>query len=140
MNQALQRAQPSLPHQFTLFRSITEGIKSPSYSLADDYAVVAGLKFTSAALGKELANRNLLREAPELDVPVYFFLGRHDSVLSAPLAEEYFRRLRAPRGKHLVWFEQSDHLLHLEEREKYRLQLRRVLQETSTPPQRIQER
>lgn len=49
-----------------------------------------------------------------MGVPVWFFLGRFDTVLSAPLAERYFRALRAPRGKDLVWFEHSDHILHLE--------------------------
>ncbi|HXM32358.1 MAG TPA: alpha/beta hydrolase, partial [Chthoniobacterales bacterium] len=64
---------------------------------------------------------DLLKQVPKLDVPVYFFLGRHDRTVtaSAAMAERYFNALEAPRGKHLIWFEYSGHWLQLEEPKKF---------------------
>jgi len=65
-----------------------------------------------------------------MKLPVTFLLGRYDTVLSQSLTQQYFCALRAPRGKHLVWFEHSDHILHLEESARFRAELREVLKQT----------
>jgi pimeloyl-ACP methyl ester carboxylesterase len=48
------------------------------------------------------------RQAPQLEVPVYFLIGRHDVNAPPALAEEYYGLLKAPH-KQLIWFEHSGH-------------------------------
>jgi pimeloyl-ACP methyl ester carboxylesterase len=48
------------------------------------------------------------------DCPIILFNGRHDHNVSASLAAEWFRRVRAPH-KTLVWFEHSAHEMFNEE-------------------------
>lgn len=75
------------------------------------------------------------RWAPRLDVPVFFFLGRHDHTVtaSAAMAERYFTALDAPRGKRLIWFEHSGHWPQLEEPQRFQTELIRAADETSAP-------
>ena len=130
VNQLTKGIQPHFPGEMTRARYLSLGLQSPYYSLADDSRVVRGITFSGKHLEDDIHSHNLAKEMPELDVPVWFFLGRFDTVLSGPLAERYFRALHAPRGKHLVWFEHADHILHLEEDEKFRAELQRVLAAT----------
>lgn len=77
-----------------------------------------------------LLNGDFRKNVPELQVPVYFFTGRHDYNVPFALTEEYYSRLRAPR-KTLIWFERSAHMPNFEEPEKFNdLMIHRVLQET----------
>lgn len=133
VNKLTKSIRPHLPGEMTRTRYLFRGLQSPYYSFADGLQIVRGIGFTGKNLQHDIDSRNLAKEAPEIGVPVWFFLGRFDTVLSAPLAERYFHALRAPRGKHLVWFEHSDHILHLEEDARFRAELRRVL--AATPGQ-----
>ncbi len=66
------------------------------------------------------------------DVPVYFLLGRDDHVVTATVAEQYYRVLQAPRGKQRFWFEKSAHWPQSEEPEKFQqLMIERVLPENA---------
>jgi len=47
-------------------------------------------------------------QATQLEVPVYFLLGRHDVNAPPVLVEEYYELLHAPH-KELIWFEHSGH-------------------------------
>ncbi len=133
VNRLTKQVQPHLPDTMTRWRYLSLGLRSPSYSLADAVRLLRGLQFSGRALEDDIWSADLRHLAPRLEVPVYFFLGRYDTVLSAPLAADYFRTLDAPRGKRLVWFEQSDHILHLAERDRFRAELQRVLAETARP-------
>lgn len=105
---------------------------SPACSLSDLWRMVRGARFSFAHLRRDFFARNLFREVPRLEVPVYFFEGRNDHVVTAEVAARYFAQLDAPRGKTLVWFERSAHWPQLEEPEKFRRVLvNRVLRETS---------
>jgi pimeloyl-ACP methyl ester carboxylesterase len=42
------------------------------------------------------------------------FNGRYDDTTSAALAARWFGKIRAP-AKRLVWFENSAHMMHVEE-------------------------
>jgi pimeloyl-ACP methyl ester carboxylesterase len=95
---------------------------SPSYSWSDLFRLLLGMRFSFSRLWEEVFYRtDLVKQAPKLDVPIYFFLGRHDRTVtaSAALAERYFARLDAPKGKRLIWFENSGHWPQLEEPEKF---------------------
>lgn len=50
----------------------------------------------------------------KLEVPVLFFLGRHDYTVPAPIASKWIERVEAPY-KRTVWFEHSAHLPMVEE-------------------------
>jgi pimeloyl-ACP methyl ester carboxylesterase len=47
-------------------------------------------------------------QATQLEVPVYFLLGRHDVNAPPVLTEEYYELVSAPH-KELIWFEHSGH-------------------------------
>ena len=98
-------------------------LASPAYSWSDLMRLVLGMRFSFSHLWQEAFYRvDLFNQVPKLDVPVYFFLGRHDRTVtaSAALAENYFQKLDAPKGKHLIWFENSGHWPQLEEPNRFR--------------------
>lgn len=115
--------------RITALRFARLAFSSPAYSWADLLRLIIGMRFSFSSLWREaFYQTNLPEQAPRIEVPAYFFLGRHDHTVtaSAAMAEEYFRALDAPQGKELVWFEQSDHWPQLQEPEKYREELRRA--------------
>ncbi len=65
-------------------------------------------------------------------MPVFFFEGRYDEVVTTEVTQKYFNSLDAPRGKQLVWFEHSGHWPHFEEPDKYRDELMKVLTATNS--------
>lgn len=80
--------------------------------------VLRALRWSMEAMWPEVSRINLLEAAPELEVPVFFLLGRNDHWASPDLAAAYFEVLRAP-SKRLVWFEQSGHEPFADEPEKF---------------------
>ena len=52
-------------------------------------------------------------QIPRLEVPVYFFTGRHDWNTPYPLVEEWAKVLEAPSIE-IVWFEDSGHMIPVE--------------------------
>ena len=94
---------------------------SPVYSWVDLVRIPLGVKFSFARLWKEIFyETDLFREAPRIDVPVFLFEGRYDEVVTTEVAQRYFNELEAPRGKQIIWFENSGHWPHFEESQKYR--------------------
>ena len=94
-------------------------VRSTDYTAADIVRTVRGVSATQAALLREIANIDLVRTLPRVDVPVVIAQGRHDRVAPGDAAERYAGCLQAPT-KHLVWFEHSAHTPHLEEPDKFR--------------------
>jgi pimeloyl-ACP methyl ester carboxylesterase len=65
-------------------------------------------------------------------VPAYFFVGRHDYNSPSEETVRYFEALDAPRGKHLIWFENAAHMMPYEATDQYvDALINRVLKETS---------
>ena len=58
------------------------------------------------------------RSIPELKIPVYFLLGKHDYNVPYMPAEDYLKKLKAPVKK-LVLFDNSAHLPPFEEPRKF---------------------
>jgi len=94
-------------------------VRSPDYSAGDVIRTVRGISATQAALLPEMANMDLTRTLPRIDVPVVMVQGRHDQVAPGGAAQLYASSLTAP-SKTLVWFENSAHTPHLEEPGKFR--------------------
>lgn len=82
-----------------------------------DHDLSVGVTF-SECLWPEASSLNLMKTVPALDVPVFFFLGRHDHVIDAETSAAYFDVLSA-RFKTLVWFEESAHEPPAEEPAKF---------------------
>ena len=77
-------------------------------SLLDLPRQFRGFRFSMNAMWDEVSNLNLLRDAPELRVPVFFFLGRRDHWVPPETSMAYFDALSAP-SKEVLWFDESGH-------------------------------
>ena len=91
---------------------------SREYTMLDRINFFRGVFQSVAALYPELSRTDLFAEIPEVKIPVYFCLGRHDYEVPSILSAEYFAVLKAPR-KQLVWFGRSAHLPNTEEKDKF---------------------
>jgi pimeloyl-ACP methyl ester carboxylesterase len=60
------------------------------------------------AMWVEVSSIDLSVAAPELQTPVFFFLGRRDHWVPPETSVAYFDMLTAP-SKELLWFEESGH-------------------------------
>jgi pimeloyl-ACP methyl ester carboxylesterase len=116
------------------WRFVRLALESPFYSWTDLVRIPLGAKFSFSQLWREaFYETDLLKQAPRLDVPVYFFVGRHDhtATASAAMAERYLTALEAPRGKRLIWFEHSGHWPQLEEPQRFQTELIRAAEEAT---------
>lgn len=98
------------------FTRITLG--GPEASMFDLPNILLSQLVTPKAMWQELIQVNLLKSVPALQVPVFFFLGRHDRVVVPETSVAYFDVLQAP-SKTLIWFEESGHEPPAEEPEKF---------------------
>ena len=108
---------------------IWAGIKAPEYGLFDIPKVGQGSSFSSRHMVYNVIDGPLINHVTEVQVPVYFFTGRHDYTTPFELVEEYFRVLKAPRKK-MVWFERSAHFPFFSEPELFALALKSILGNT----------
>jgi pimeloyl-ACP methyl ester carboxylesterase len=107
------------------------GLVSPDYSLADGLRFFRGQTFSEATMYEERLHTNLFKEVPRIEVPVYFFVGKYDYNTPFELAVRYYEQLDAPRGKQLIWFENSAHMVPYEEPDRYcDILVNKVLKET----------
>lgn len=100
---------------------------SPEYSFAKK------LSFYPCAINSldqawdDLQDIDFIRDIPRLEMPVFFFTGRHDYNTPFELVEEYYEVLEAPH-KEIVWFENSAHMPNIEEPELFQdLLIRKLL-------------
>jgi len=93
-------------------------IGSAEYGLLDKINFFRGIINTFNHVYQQLYDIDLRTDYSKLDVPVYFFLGRHDVNAPTVLVEEYVQILDAP-DKGIVWFEHSGHNPWINEREKF---------------------
>lgn len=85
-----------------------QDLASSEYGLYDKVNWFRGALETMDAVYPQLWEVDFRRQAPQLEVPVYFLIGRHDVNAPPALAEEYYGLLKAPH-KQLIWFEHSGH-------------------------------
>jgi deazaflavin-dependent oxidoreductase (nitroreductase family) len=77
-----------------------------------------GFRWSMNAMWAEVSRLNLIELAPELQMPVFFFLGREDHFVPPKTSVAYFDALTAP-SKKLVWFENSRHEPFVDEPAKF---------------------
>ena len=93
-------------------------LSGPEASILDLPNLVRAMQFSQDTMWADVSELDLTTTVPRLDVPVFFFLGRHDHVIDADTSADYFRMLDAP-SKRLVWFEESAHEPPFEEPAKF---------------------
>lgn len=86
---------------------------SPDYTDADLEAIGKGSSLSLTRLLKVFGAFNYSR-VTEFRCPIIIFTGRHDDTVSASVTAAWFGRVRAPEKK-LVWFENSAHMMQIEE-------------------------
>jgi pimeloyl-ACP methyl ester carboxylesterase len=97
-----------------MLRAVASGLVTPW----EIPRLIRGNQVSLEAMNDELADLDLARSVPGLDVPVVFMLGRHDQHVSAGVAASYFDALRAP-AKKVIWFERSAHNAPFEEADRF---------------------
>lgn len=100
-------------------QEIVDMLTAPEYSIGERINLILSPLYSVEKLWDEIKKMDLTRDAPRVEVPAYFLLGRHDVIVSSELAAAYFEELQAPAGKTLHWFEHSAHRPQREEREKF---------------------
>ena len=93
-------------------------IASSEYTLLDKINYIRGVINTYNYVYQQLYEIDLRTDYIELDVPVYFFIGRFDLNAPTSLVEEYFQLLDAP-DKKFIWFEHSGHSPWINEKDKF---------------------
>lgn len=77
---------------------------APEYGLVDKVNHTRGLIRSFNVVYPQLEDLDFRAQANDLDVPVYFFVGRRDVNAMASLVEDYYARLSAPH-KELIWLD-----------------------------------
>ena len=96
----------------------------PAVLFGREYTLGTRLRFfdcfqrTIEALWDGVDDFDVLTQIPRLDVPVFFFTGRHDWNTPYPLVEEWAAQLEAPHVE-IVWFDEAGHVPPLEAPEAF---------------------
>ena len=91
---------------------------SSEYGLLDSVNYMLGIMNTFNVVYPQLYDIDLREKYSKVEVPVYFFIGRHDVNAPTSLVEDYYNILDAP-NKELLWFENSGHSPWINETDKF---------------------
>ncbi|MBC7923860.1 MAG: alpha/beta hydrolase [Ferruginibacter sp.] len=86
---------------------------SPSYTADDADAIDKGSLFTLGRILPEFLNVDF-KHVKSFPVPVFMFMGRHDYTTPSGPTDSWLKQVKAPLKKG-IWFENSAHLIPLEE-------------------------
>lgn len=87
------------------------------YTLKEKFNFAMGSSFSLKCLWDTVLQTNLIKQVPQLKVPVYIFQGKYDFQVSYVIAKEFAMTLNAP-VKGFYTFENSAHSPCFEESEK----------------------
>ena len=93
-------------------------IASPEYSLGDLYRLLLGSNALPPAVWPEVMAVDLVRDAAQFEVPVFFLAGGYDYNTPAELAQSYMQALVAPH-KEFIEFPESSHFLNVTASARY---------------------
>ncbi len=103
----LQRLEGQLgPARLLSFASMF--LRMPELSLRDLAGLFRAFRSSLGAMWPEVSTLNLLERAPNLGMPVFFFLGQNDHWVPPETSVAYFDALTAP-AKTLLMFGRSGH-------------------------------
>ncbi|USG63742.1 alpha/beta hydrolase [Brevibacillus ruminantium] len=101
------------------YRELVQGILlAPEYTWIDGVRLVLGDSFSRNTIMPQTEKTQLCESVPELRVPVYLCMGQYDFMTPSEVAYQYYEKLVAPE-KQFIWFEESAHFPHFEEKEKF---------------------
>ncbi len=103
-------------------RFVKAVLTAQEYTLGDRLGYYACVMDSLDRLWPAFGDLNFIESIPSFDLPVRFFLGRHDYNVPTVLVEEWVRGLEAPSAE-IVWFEASAHMPNVEEPERYQQEL-----------------
>lgn len=86
---------------------------SPEYSYNDAEAIGKGSLFTLGKVLPEFLDTDF-NHVKTFPIPVFMFLGRHDYTTPSEPTAEWLKNVKAPFKK-AIWFENSAHLIPIEE-------------------------
>jgi pimeloyl-ACP methyl ester carboxylesterase len=107
----------------------------PELSIGDLFNLIRGFRFSSFAMWDQVSKLNLTEAAPELKMPVFFFLGRRDRWVPPETSVAYLDVLTAP-VKQLVWFELSGHEPFVDEADKFNASMVELVRPVAMAPDR----
>ena len=110
-----------------------EVIRASEFAWPELRAILRGGNISLRALFDTFNSLDAFETYPEIRVPVFFFEGRYDKVVSPKIAAAYMDALIAPK-KEIVWFEQSAHSPQWEEPEVYNQEILRVAMDLGLIP------
>lgn len=93
-------------------------IFSSEYSILDKINYLRGIVNTFNYVYPQLYDIDLRTDYSKINVPIYFFLGRHDINAPISLVENYLNVLEAPH-KEIIWFENSGHSPWINESDRF---------------------
>jgi pimeloyl-ACP methyl ester carboxylesterase len=108
-------------------------LSGPEASILDVPNIIRGMQFSQETMWADVSALDLTTTVPRLQVPTFFFLGRHDHVIEAATSAAYFQMLVAP-SKTLVWFEQSAHEPPFEEPAKFNRAMMELVRPLAASP------
>jgi len=91
-----------------LWRLGRAALAAPESSIGELPRAMHGLRFSLEAMWPEVSRLDLVERVPELQMPVFFLLGRTDHWVPAAASMAFIDALKAP-SKEIVWFEGSGH-------------------------------
>jgi pimeloyl-ACP methyl ester carboxylesterase len=94
------------------------GLRAPEYTFRDAFHVKPAANHVNRAMKYNVDPQPLRGEVKAVNIPVFFFLGRHDYNTPSLVAAQYLYRLNAPL-KSQTWFERSAHFPFFEEPETF---------------------
>ena len=118
----------------SLYNTVRARTVLPAALFGREYTLATRLRFFSCfqrtleRLWSGLDGFDAITQIPRLDVPVFFFTGRHDWNTPFLLIEEWAAQLQAPHVE-IVWFDEAGHIPPLEMPEEFQ----RALVEKLTP-------
>jgi pimeloyl-ACP methyl ester carboxylesterase len=101
------------------------GLRAPEYTFRDALHVKPAANRVNREMKYNVEPRPLIGEVQAVNVPVFFFLGRHDYNTPSLVAADYLSRLGAPLES-VTWFEQSGHFPFFEEPARFNQEMIRV--------------
>jgi len=102
-----------------MMSTIKNMLFSPEYNLRDVIRTIQGMTFSQKHLLPRLAQLDLFKEITQLQVPVYFLQGIHDAASPYQTVYSFYAKLNAREGKRFITFNNSAHMPHYEEPEKF---------------------
>lgn len=115
-------------------------LRSPHYAVRERVPILGAINRTLELMLAPVNHFDLRTAVPRIQVPIAFFQGRKDVGTNPEVVARYAAGLDAPRGKSLVWFEDSAHMPYYEEPGLFREALLRALDVARAPSPSLAQR